>query len=184
MTKRIGALLLVGVTFYLSGCASPARVESMTVDGMPAQRIAATPLRDNLAIKDVTGGKETNPMWKSNIGSSEFEQALEASLKQVGLLAPRQAGKYALTAHLENVDQPFAGFSMTVTSTVNYVVTEKATGKDVFQKKIVSPFTAKVSDAFVGSERLRLANEGSIRENITQLIDELLKAQIPGVSLN
>jgi len=184
MKYNINSVLLVCLAVYLSGCASPARVDSMTVAGQPSQRIAASPLRDNLAIKDVTGGKETNPMWKSNIGSTEFEQALEGSLKSVGLLAPRQGGRYMLTAHLENVDQPFVGFSMTVTSSVRYMVTERATGKEIFSKTIVSPYTASVSDAFVGSERLRLANEGSIRENITQIIDELFKINIHSVSIN
>lgn len=184
MKSNLSTALLVCFSVYLSGCASPARVESMVVAGQPSQRIAVTPLRDNLAIKDVTGGKETNPMWKSNIGSNEFEQALEGSLKSVGLLAPRQSGRYMLTAHLENVDQPFMGFSMTVTSSVRYMVTERATGKEILSKTIVSPYTASASDAFVGSERLRLANEGSIRENISRLIDELFNINIQSVSIN
>ncbi len=53
------------------------------------------------------------------------------------------------------------GFDMTVTSTVTYTLIERASGKTVWQKSVDAPFTAKTSDAFVGTERLRLANEGS-----------------------
>lgn len=174
---------IVGLVVIISGCASPARIDQMSVAGQPSQRVAETPLRNNLAIKDVTGGKETNPMWKSNIGSAEFEQALEASLRAVGLLADRQAGRYTLTAHLESVDQPFIGLDMTVTASVSYVVSERATGKDVFKRTFAVPYTASFGDAFVGVERLRLANEGAIRVNITQLIDELFRLNIGSIAM-
>lgn len=174
---------VVGLVALVSGCASPARTDQMSVAGQPSQRIAETHLRNNLAIRDVTGGKETNPMWKSNIGSSEFEQALEISLRAVGLLADRQAGLYMLTAHLESVDQPIMGLDMTVTASVSYVVSERATGKNVFKRTFVVPYTASFGDAFMGIERLRLANEGAIRANITQLIDELFRLKIGSVAM-
>lgn len=184
MKINLSLCVLLGLAQLISGCASPARVDHMTVDGEPSQRIAGTPLRNNLAIKDVTGGQETNPMWKSNIGSPEFEQALEGSLRAVGLLAPRQGGRYMLTAHLESVDQPFIGLSMTVVASVRYMVTERATGNEVFNKTLAVPYTASFGDAFLGVERLRLANEGAVRANITQLIDDLFRLNIQNVSIN
>jgi len=42
----------------------------------------------------------------------------------------------------------------------------------VFQKTIKSPYTATVSDAFVRVERLKLANEGSAKENIYKFLKE------------
>lgn len=183
MRHPLTIFFYVGIALVVTACASPARIEEMSVAGQPSQRIAATPLRNNLAIKDVTGGTDTNPMWKSNIGSIEFERALEGSLRAVGLLSPAQSGRFILTAHLEKVDQPLVGFSMTVTASVRYIVTERSTGKDLFNKVISVPYTAAMSDAFLGTERLRLANEGAVRVNITQLIDELFALQIPSVSV-
>ncbi len=184
MKTNLSICVLLVFVAFISGCAAPARVANMTVEGQPSQRIAETPLRNNLAIRDVTGGKETNPMWKSNIGSLEFEQALEGSLRAVGLLAPRQAGLYMLTAHLEKVDQPYIGVSMTVTAWVRYMVTERATGKEVFDKTLVVPYTASFTDSLYGVERLRLAHEGAVRANITQLIDDLFRLNIQSVSMN
>jgi hypothetical protein len=177
----VGLLAMVGL---LGGCAAPARLEQMRIDAPLAVRAAAqsSPLKSNVAIKDVTGGQETNPMWKSNVSSSEFDRALEASLRDAGLLSlNRQAGTHALTAHLQKLDQPFAGISMTVTATVQYALVERSSGKEVWSRTVATPFTAEWNSAFVGTERLRLANEGAVRENLKQLIDQL--SQLPANSI-
>lgn len=185
MNVKFISSLILGSVVLLSGCAAPARVDQMIVSGTPSQRIAATPLRNNVAIHDVTGGQDTNPMWKSNVGSSEFSQALEESLRTVGLLSTnRQAGSHTLTVHLQNVEQPFVGFDMTVTASVNYSVAERKTGKEILNKTIAAPYTAKFSDSLLGAERLKLANEGAIRVNIAQLIEEMFRLNIDGVSIN
>lgn len=183
--RKIALVLMSLAALVLAGCASPARVDQMTATASPQQRIAPTPLRTNVAVRDVTGGKETNPMWMSNVGNSEFEQALEASLRNAGLLAAgKQAGKYTLVAHLESVDQPMAGFSMTVTVTVSYSLIERASGKEILNRRVSLPYTAGFDAAFAGTERLRIANEGAVRVNITKLIDELYALKIDQVAMN
>jgi outer membrane murein-binding lipoprotein Lpp len=185
MKKTVPVLVAVVLAGILSGCAAPARIDQMSATVSPSQRVASTALRTNIAVRDVTGGKDTNPMWVSNVGNSEFEQALEASLRDAGLLAAgKQAGKYTLVAHLENVDQPMAGFNMTVTATVSYSLVERATGKEVFSRRVSLPYTASMGAAFSGTERLRIANEGAVRVNITQLIEELLALKIGQVAMN
>ena len=173
------------LTLLLTGCAAPARIDQMTAHATPQQRIGQTPLRSNVAVKDVAGGKETNPMWVSNVGNSEFEQALEGSLRDAGLLPNgKQAGKYLLIAHLERVDQPMAGFDMTVTVGVMYSVIERTTGKEILTRRISVPYTASFSAAFAGTERLRIANEGAVRANITKLIEELFALNVDKIALN
>lgn len=173
-----GALVLAAV---LSGCASPARQERMQADPSLAQRTAAaaSPLAGKIGIQDVTGGSTTNPMWVSKISSSEFERALEASLRDAGLLsANRQAAPFALLADLISLDQPFIGISLTVTATVTYRLVERATGKTVYEQTIATPHTAQIGDAFIASERLRLANEGAMRANIQRLISDLTAVRV------
>lgn len=177
----------IAASVWLTGCATPASSSNMTVRAADATNVRLqTPeaLKTNVALRDVTGGKETNPAWMSNVSSSEFERALEDSLRSVGMLsANRQTGRFQLVVHLEKLDQPFMGFDMTVTSTVAYTLVERASGKTVWQKTLAVPYTAKVSDAFVGTERLRLANEGTIRQNITQLIGELQQQKFADVTV-
>ena len=185
MSKLYLTAVAFGIVLLASGCAAPARIDQMTAQATPQQRIVQTPLRTNIAVRDVTGGKETNPMWVSNVGNSEFEQALEASLRDVGLLANgKQSGKYMLVAHLERVDQPMAGFDMTVTVGVMYSLIERSTGKELLNRRISVPYTAPFSAAFAGTERLRIANEGAVRANISKLIEDLFGLGIEGVALN
>lgn len=172
---------VISIALFLSGCATPARVDQMQVNSTLATRTAAanSPLKESIAVKDVTGGKETNPMWISNVSSSDFSRALEASLKDSGLLSNNNQGsKYTLVAHLQKLDQPLFGASMTVTATVQYSLVERQTGKEVFARTVSMPYTAAWNDAFLGAERLKLANEGAIRVNIQQLIDALLAEKI------
>lgn len=185
MKKLTSASLLIFAAALMTGCASPARIDAMTASASPTQRVTTGPMRNNVAVRDVTGGKETNPMWVSNVGNSEFEQALESSLRDAGLLsAGKQAGKFILTVHMEKVDQPMFGVAMTVTATVRYSLVERITGKEVLNRTISLPFTASFSSSLLGYERLRLANEGAIRINIGKIIDELFAVRADAVVLN
>ena len=49
----------------------------------------------------------------------------------------------------------------------------------VWTEQVVTPFTATMGDAFVGSTRLKLANEGAVRKNIAQLVAKLGAAALP-----
>ncbi|MGC4078898.1 MAG: hypothetical protein QM702_18015 [Rubrivivax sp.] len=182
--KVTGAALACAIV--LAGCSTPARMEQMQVEASASDRAAFqdSVLRSQIAIRDVTGGKETNPLWISNVGSDEFARALEASLRSAGLLADnRQGSKYLLTAHLLKLDQPLLGASMTVTASVQYSLVDRATGKEVLNRTLVTPYTAAFSDALLGNERLKLANEGSIRTNIAALIQALKGVQVSQLSL-
>jgi hypothetical protein len=62
---------------------------------------------------------------------------------------------------------------MTVSSQVRYSLVEIATGKEVYGRVIDASYTAAFSASFLGTERLRMANEGSVRENIDALLKDL-----------
>ncbi len=165
------ALSLILVTL-LAACAQPARVSQMTTQAIQPERVAANPeLQGAIELGGVGGGEETSPLWTSEVGTPEFRQALDQSLQVSGMLAPDPAAaSYMLEADLIEVDQPFMGFSMTVASTVDYKVYNKADNTLFFQKVVTASHTATPSDAFLGVKRLQLANEGSVRENIRQFL--------------
>jgi hypothetical protein len=56
---------------------------------------------------------------------------------------------------------------------VRYVLIESATGKVILDEQVRAEHTATGGDAFYGPDRLRLANEGSARKNITALVAKL-----------
>lgn len=184
-STRIKILALLSI-LMLAGCAAPARIDQMTAapKSEVVRTIGNSPFKASVAIKEVSGGQKTNPMWKSNVDGKDFEKALEASLRAAGLLTDKnEAGAYHLIANLEKMDQPFMGFNMTVTAHVRYELVDSKTGKSIFTKEISTPFTAKMSDAFMGVERLKIANEGATRSNIDQFIEEISGFNLPKISI-
>lgn len=67
---------------------------------------------------------------------------------------------------------------MKVTTAIEYALIEKSTSKTVLTKTIATPFTATFSDAAIAAIRLKIANEGSARKNIEELLDALLSLNI------
>jgi hypothetical protein len=123
----------------------------------------------------VTGGRDTNPMWTSQVSSEDFRQALEVSLQRYGVFSRviRNAGAdYQLSVTLVRLKQPFAGLDMTVAAEVTWRLTTNS-GRVVWQQTTNQSYKATVGDAFVGVNRLRLANEGAIRENIKVGIERI-----------
>jgi len=166
LVRTLAALLLVG---SLGACASGAQSVNMVATGV--QPVAAnSALASSISIDSVVGGKNTNPLWTSQISNGDFEAALRDSLIAAGLY--ESIGDYKLEARLISVQQPLIGIALTVTTTVEYTL-RRADGTQVFNETIVSPYTAQFSEAAIAMIRLRLANEGSARENISQVIDRL-----------
>lgn len=168
---------LVLSSALLAGCASPANPDAMRAHPTPLQiaAIQASAVKGEIGINRVSGGGETNPMWTSKVADNDFRKALESSLSDVGALAnPQATSKYELNVSLRKLDQPMMGIDMTVTAGTDYELVDRKTRETVRKVSVDTPYTAKFSDAFSGVERLKLANEGSIRENITKFIDELV----------
>ncbi len=137
------------------------------------QKSYPSELEQNIEIKPTTGGKATNPLWKSEIDNESLQATLEKSLDQQGLLSA--TGDYQLNVILLETDQPIFGLNFKVTTVIQYVITEVSNGTVVFDEPITAQFTATMDDAFVAVKRLRLANEGSIRANIELFLDRLSK---------
>lgn len=171
--KKFIVLALAGLA--LTGCASASKPGAMAVAVTPSTLIdQESVLKNAIAQPTVIGGKDTNPLWVSNVSNADFAEALRQSLSANTMLATDTA-RFKLSAQLVELKQPFMGIDMTVTAKVQYTLTDAASGKTVWSKEIVTPYTAKMSDAFMGVKRLQLANEGAIKTNIEQLIAELIK---------
>src|SRR5262249_37334318 len=76
-------------------------------------------------------------------------------------------GRYLLTVSIASLEQPLMGMSMTVNMETGWTLKRADTGATVCQEMVKTTHTATPSDAFVGVERLRLATEGCVRNNIS-----------------
>ena len=165
----LAAVLLVGA----AGCASNADPKAMVIAAPTAAdaKPFPAPLVHAMCVRNVTGGEETNPMWASKVNNGGFKDALSASLDNVGLTAP-SACSFPIDVNLLGLSQPSFGFDMTVTAHVNYKVFQPS-GDPLLLQTIDSPYTAKMSEAFIGVERLKKANEGAIRTSIQDFLGKL-----------
>jgi len=177
--RRAGAWAAVAViAASLTACAEGARPNNMAlITGQAPQVSPADPGYKAFRVAHVDGGGKTNPLWESSVSSEDFQKALETSLLSAGLLADDPAAaKNEITANLQDLNRPLAGLDMTVTSKVHYSAKSAADQKVIFDDVIAASGTGKFSDALLGVQRLQLANEASMRENIKAFIERLRKS--------
>ena len=171
MIKRVSSICTILLCVAtLAGCATSATHEAMTVQPR-ADAVVNPKLKGAIRVDAISGGKDTNPLWTSQVDDAGFKKALEDSLAIAGYLVPANGtASYTLSAELKELDQPLFGLTFDVKSSVLYKLIGKNTAKE-YPVNVAG--TARVSDAFVAIERLRIANERSIQENIKGLLKEL-----------
>ncbi|RBA23975.1 hypothetical protein [Herminiimonas fonticola] len=169
--KSLSAAALVFAVSMLGGCAAPSTSKGMTPDSIKTTNKHAKSVSVNVA-----GGKETDKIGKSQIADTAFSQALVDSINNSKTFSSVIQGKgadYLLTVSIFNIDQPSFGFSFTVKMEAGWSLQRADTGAVVWQESIKSEHTATTSDAFAGVERLRLANEGAAKNNISQGLSKI-----------
>lgn len=128
------------------------------------------------------GGYATNPSWTAQTSTEAFAGALIASLVKQDLYS--SGGRYKLDVQFLNIDWPLYAPNVTRETSIEYTLKDRETNKVIFRDVVVANHTATFSDAFTviplghSVKRIRLANDGSARNNIGLLLEELSKLQI------
>ena len=175
MNKPIYISLIFSLVIIVSGCATPANQKAMAIRVDEASSLSNKNLHKLFEVGNVSGGKETNPLWTSQVDNTSFKLALVDSLKSLNYLSTDDKAPFKIDATLQELKQPVIGLSFDVTSVVTY----KLEGAGITKTyPITATGTATVSDAFLGLERLRIANERSIQENIKSFISALSKENL------
>jgi hypothetical protein len=161
--------LVVAIVATLQGCATGANSGAMVVGSVERSTAVNVELKEKISVRYVGGGKETNPMLASQVDSIAFKNALSQSLRVAGYESNSLA-QYFVDAEIQALSQPMFGMTFDVTSTVRYTVEGNGKRK-IFP--ITAVGSASPSEALLGVERMRLANEKSIKENIKLFLQEL-----------
>lgn len=173
MSSKAKIIALVLALSLLQACASAARSERM----IPENIIPVTTAQPVLmTVESVGGGSATNPMFSSQVGDAEFRQALSETLSAAGLSNPSASAQntFSVDASLTGLSDPLFGVSFTVESEVYYRVTRTSDSTDIFAESINASGTAQFGESLIGVERLRMAKEYSIRENISAFIEKIV----------
>jgi hypothetical protein len=167
--KKLALSCLIIVTSILTGCASPALIEKMTVPATALKdKSFDGSLKKAMAVTNVQGYEKT----ASFLATADFKTALINSLNSADLVTSSAKGQYEVSAVMSNVELPAFAFDMKATITVNYTVNDAA-GKETFKKTVISEGIATAGEAFAGTERLKIAIERSVQSNISGFIDAL-----------
>jgi len=167
----------------LQGCGTPSQSLSMAISSADALQLRTwvpEGLKHNIELDRVKGGDETSMWWGSRVSGMALEQALEDSLRSVGMLVPVAGAKYQLRVQMLSLVQPIVAADLTVTTTIHYVLVDKQDGTVLYQRSVRNAATAELGDALLSQpERARLANEAAVRANIAMMLRDLMGLRLP-----
>jgi hypothetical protein len=159
------AFCLCATAAVLGGCATPA---GMTVTPVAAEK-GNPKYKNSISVRSVTGGKVMNALTITQVENDVFKGALENSLAAYGYLTTG-AARYYIDVELGELDQPLIGMEFNVKSTVTY----KLTGPDGAKAfPVTATGTATMSDSLVGADRIRIANERAMQQNIRSFLQQM-----------
>jgi hypothetical protein len=175
---RIATAGFLLATALLAGCGTASQSLHMVLapaDVLQMRNFMPDALRGQVALADVSGGSETGLWWGSKVSSLALEHALEETLRDVGLWAMNPpAARYQLKAQMLALSQPLLSLDTTVATAVHYSLIELASGTVLYQRSVRTTYTAEFTEAMLSQpERLRLANEGAIRQTIHVMLRDL-----------
>jgi hypothetical protein len=165
---RYGKILVV-LAFFAPGLAACATQEAMTV----ASGAVANPspkYRNAIAVRSVSGGQVMNVLTVMGVANEPLKAALESTLAANGYLARSGTPKFYLDAEIRNLDQPLIGLDLDVTADVSYKISGAGAAATY---PIKSTARATFSDSPIAADRMRIANERAMHQNIEQFLQAL-----------
>jgi len=156
-------VILALVAPALAACASQ---EAMTVVGGSATN-ASPKYRNAMAVRVVSGGQVMNVLTVPGVANEPLKAALENTLGANGYLVKSGTPKFYLDAEIQNLDQPLIGLDLDVTADVTYKVSSAG---GVATYPIKTKGRATFSDSPIAADRMRIANERAMHQNIEQFL--------------
>jgi hypothetical protein len=173
MARRLPkTVLLCSLLLLASACAEAASAKGMAIS--PGDVKGASPaLTRSVWLGMVDGGQQTTSQTGAQISDDAFREAIEQSLRRVGLFSDRPDAPLTVTATLVSLQRPRSGAEITATSVVRWAVRETRSGKLVLEDTVTAAHTASAADAVRTETRVRVAVEGAARKSITALVQKL-----------
>lgn len=165
---RYGRVLVV-LALIAPGLAACATQQAMTVDN--GATVTSIPkYRNAMAVRSATGGRVMNAATVMGVQNEPFKAALESSLAANGYLAKSGPPKFYVDAEILNLDQPVIGLDLDVTADVSYKISGAGAAATY---PIKTTARATFSDSPIAIDRMRIANERVMQQNIRQFLQAL-----------
>jgi hypothetical protein len=161
--KRMKLAIAASLAAMLAACATPG---AMTVD-VGATGNSNPKYRNAVAVRTVSGGQPMNVLTVPGVPNEPFKAALEGSLQAKGYLASGGAARFQVDAEIQDLEQPLVGLTYDVTASVKYRVSGPGINATY---PISTKASATLSDSPIGADRMRIANERAMQQNIRQFL--------------
>lgn len=175
--QRVAAPALCVAAALLTGCAI---TPSTTASLVPTTTIDAAGTRHTQSVAVAVGGVSTHEVAKRHLTDDIVADALVSAIeknKSFARVIKGTGANYVLNVNLLTADYPAMGLNFTVKTEMTWSL-KRADGTAVWQESIRSEGLATTSDAFAGAERVRLAAERAVRENINQGLIKISKLKL------
>lgn len=176
LNARFAAIGLLTLHLLLGGCATPAVSEAMIPETAVIEK--THPYSVNV---EVTGGRATEPTGMPQIANEAFDKAITATLEKTRAferIHEDKTSNYELSVIIFNVQHPPSGGSATVTIETGWTLTNRLSGKIVWQQALRSTYTASSGSDITFVGRLRKATEGAAKDNIKQGVTEITRLDL------
>jgi hypothetical protein len=111
-----------------------------------------------------------NVLTVPGVANEPLKAALESTLAANGYLARSGTPKFYLDAEIQNLDQPLIGLDLDVIADVTYKISGAGAAATY---PIKTKGTATFSDSPIAADRMRIANERAMHQNIKELLQAL-----------
>lgn len=162
--------VVLAAALALGACGWNARPALMVAPGEAAPWLAGA-----IAVGDVTGGRERWALYVTDTSDRAVARALERSLAARGMLATG-APRFRFEARLADWVQPIHGDDMTVAVTLRCRVSAPGDARAYWEAEEAVRHTTPLAASTAAGDRLRLANEGAVREGLRACLDGLVQA--------
>ena len=177
LVRRIAAPALCVAAALLGGCAI---TPSTTASLVPTTTLDASGTKHAQSVTVAVGGVSSHEVAKRHLSDDTVAEALVAAIdknKSFSRVVKGAGANYQLNVNLLTADYPAMGLNFTVKTEMTWSL-KRADGTAVWQESIRSEGLATTSDAFAGAERVRLAAERAVRENINQGLIKISKLKL------
>ena len=130
---------------------------------------------------EVTGGRATEPTGTPQISNESFDEAISETLTLAKTFAKVENDKlanYALEVIIFNVHQPGSEGAASVTLETGWTLTNRLSGKVVWQTALRSTYTAAADTDITFVGRLKKATEGAAKDTIKQGVTEITRLEL------
>jgi hypothetical protein len=175
LLQRIAAPAFVAAAAALSGCAiAPSTPASLT----PATVEAGT--RHAQTVSVAVSGVSAHATAQRHLSDDTVAEAISAAIeknKTFSQVIKGGTGNLRLSVALLSADYPAMGLNFTVKNEMIWEL-KRADGTSVWKEAIKSEGLATTSEAFAGVERIRLAAERAVSNNIAQGLGKIAKLKL------